>query len=96
MKFLHFNQNELNTKVIFFKKLTRNQYLFYLLSVQQHSIDLLDGVVGGLLGLEVHEAVSLGVTVGRILENKKNKKIEKPIKKKKDKEKSLISNFLNF
>jgi hypothetical protein len=44
--------------------------MFYLLSVQQHSIDLLDGVVGGLLGLEVHEAVSLGVTVRRILEHK--------------------------
>ena len=30
-----------------------------LLAVEQHAIDLLDGVVGGLLGLEVDKAVTL-------------------------------------
>jgi len=39
----------------------------YLLSIEQHSVDPLDGVVGSLLGLEVDEAVPLGVGVGRIL-----------------------------
>ena len=38
-----------------------------LLAVQKHAIDLLDGVDGGLLGLEVDEAVALGLAVGGVL-----------------------------
>jgi hypothetical protein len=39
----------------------------HLLSVEQHAVDLLDGVVGSLLRLEVDEAVPLRVAVGGIL-----------------------------
>ena len=39
----------------------------YLLSVEQHAVDSLDGVGGSLLRLEVDEAVALGVSVGGIL-----------------------------
>ena len=38
-----------------------------LLSVEQHAVDPLDGVVGRLLSLEVHEAVALRVSVGGVL-----------------------------
>ena len=34
-----------------------------LLAIEQHAVDLLDGVVSGLLGLEVDKAVTLGVGV---------------------------------
>ncbi len=34
-----------------------------LLAVEQHAINLLDGIVGGLLSLEVNKAVALGIAV---------------------------------
>ena len=41
------------------------------LAIEQHAIDLLDGIVGGLLRLEVNKAVALGIAVGRVLKIKK-------------------------
>ena len=39
----------------------------YLFPVQQHAVDALDGIVGRLLGLEVHESVALRVGIRGVL-----------------------------